>query len=287
MPDFLNYHRSLTDELRSVKNRIRNLIANAHPPTDGEWKELALRHVLRRHVPNSVVVGRGFIVGEHQTSGQIDILIADGNSPTLFKDGDLMMVTPDAVLAIVEVKTRVVGPRHIESAVASLVDDAALCLNPERCTQVWTGLFAYESRQLYGGELLRTIGANARRTQCAVNCVSLGTDSFARYWDVGEGEAHPLWRHYRLQHVAPSYFIGNLVNALSDRGAPHRRGRSGYAWFPIEGGKEQYATYELRRDADEPTQLAGQQHDLPFEQPAANGGGGVEAPVAENGEGIL
>src|SRR5262245_16534154 len=100
-PDFLSYHKSLTDELHSLKNRIRDIVR--HWPTDGEQKEVALRTVLRRHLPESIIVGRGFIVTRDQASTQIDLLIVDGNAPTLFKDGDLMIVTPDAVRAIIEV----------------------------------------------------------------------------------------------------------------------------------------------------------------------------------------
>jgi hypothetical protein len=86
-PDFKAYHRSVSDELYSVKNRIRNLVR--HWGTDGEAKEVALRSVLRRHLPESVIVGRGFVVTPEASSTQIDILVVDASKPTLFKDGDL------------------------------------------------------------------------------------------------------------------------------------------------------------------------------------------------------
>ena len=59
-PDYAAFHRSVSEELYSVKDRIRNLVT--HWATDGESKEVALRSVLRRHLPASVIVGRGFIV---------------------------------------------------------------------------------------------------------------------------------------------------------------------------------------------------------------------------------
>ena len=59
-PDYAAFHRSVSEELYSVKDRIRNLVS--HWATDGESKEVALRSVLRRHLPASVIVGRGFIV---------------------------------------------------------------------------------------------------------------------------------------------------------------------------------------------------------------------------------
>jgi hypothetical protein len=57
------YFESLSQELHAVKNRVRYLIGLSHLPTDGEWKESVFRSVLRRHLPASVEVGRGFVVG--------------------------------------------------------------------------------------------------------------------------------------------------------------------------------------------------------------------------------
>lgn|GEM_PF-6627972 len=62
MSNIKAYHESVTDELDAIKNRIRNLVT--HWATDGEWKEAALRSVLRRHLPSSVFVGRGFVMGK-------------------------------------------------------------------------------------------------------------------------------------------------------------------------------------------------------------------------------
>ncbi len=91
MPNYLEYHKSLTDELYGLKDESGILLK--HWTTDGEYKEAALRTVLRRHLPSSLVVGRGFIVTEQSSSTQIDLLIADGSKPTLFREGDLMFVT--------------------------------------------------------------------------------------------------------------------------------------------------------------------------------------------------
>jgi hypothetical protein len=66
MPNIREYHESVTSELDAVKNRIRNLVT--HWVTYGEWKESALRTVLRRHLPVGALVGRGFIVGREFSS---------------------------------------------------------------------------------------------------------------------------------------------------------------------------------------------------------------------------
>ena len=64
-PDYTKYHLSVTEELYSVKDRIRNLVT--HWGVDGESKEVALRSVMRRHLPQSVIVGRGFFVGPNSS----------------------------------------------------------------------------------------------------------------------------------------------------------------------------------------------------------------------------
>lgn len=77
------YYRSLSQELDALKGRVRYLIEDHHWLTDGEWKESVLRAVLRRHLPATVGVGRGFIVGPRGPSTQIDVLLYDASYPTV------------------------------------------------------------------------------------------------------------------------------------------------------------------------------------------------------------
>ena len=102
-----DYYRSLASELHAVKNRVRNFIGSHHWPTDGEWKESVLRTVLRRHLPSNMKVGRGFVVRPERPSKQIDVLIYDASKPVLYQDGDLVIVTCDAVKGIIEVKSNI------------------------------------------------------------------------------------------------------------------------------------------------------------------------------------
>ena len=52
------YFKNLTDELTSLKDRIRHYIEDAHWQSDGEWKESVLRTILRRHLPKNIGIGR-------------------------------------------------------------------------------------------------------------------------------------------------------------------------------------------------------------------------------------
>jgi hypothetical protein len=252
-PDYESYHRSLTEELYSTKNRIRNLVA--HWGTDGEFKEVALRNILRRHLPESVIVGRGFIVTRSDSSTQIDVLIVDASKPFLFKDGDLLIVTPDAVLGVIEVKTALRTTAEMSDALTKLSRVEEICRDTTGKDRVWTGLFVFEGDITAQKRLLQATGEAYNQTRRVINCVSLGKSVFIRYWsrgaDVNSRERGPVWHSYELPDVAPSYFVGNLIDSLSsidDRSAS-------FAWFPLLGGKESYRRFYLPLNQVEPQPL--------------------------------
>lgn len=230
-PNYESYHQSITKEIYALKNRIRNLVK--HWPTDGEYKEVALRTLLRRHLPASVIVGRGFIVTPNKSSTQIDILIVNANKPTLFRDGDLLIVTPDAVLGVIEVKTELSGPTDFASALTKLSKVEAMCHEITEKDSVWSGLFSFEGKIDQQESILRAVGQAHNQTGRAVNCISCGPKVFIRYWDAGDRVNSPVqgpvWHSYELPDVAPSYFMGNLVDWIS---AIDNK-TTGFAWFPV------------------------------------------------------
>ena len=77
-----NYFQSLSQELHSLKSRVWSFIRDRHWQTDGEWKESVVRAVLRRHLPKSGQIGRGFVITNDDPSNQIDILIYDSTRAT-------------------------------------------------------------------------------------------------------------------------------------------------------------------------------------------------------------
>ena len=244
-PDYSAYHKSLTDELYSIKNRVRNLVK--HSLTDGEAKETALRSMLKKLLPVSVTVGRGFIVGPDNSSTQIDVLILDSRKPTLFKDGDLFIVTPDAVLGVIEVKTRLSSLAEFSSALTKLSRVEKLCRHVTGKDKVWTGLFSFDAGS--SPSLLHRNALNGLReahveTGGAVNCISCGKNIFTRYWDrivQVDGYVEEVWHSYYIQNVAPSYFMGNLIDWITNID----NSTSGFAWFPLIGGKEKTCKYYL------------------------------------------
>jgi len=156
-------------------------------------------------------IGRGFVCGRDEPSTQMDILISENSKPTLFKDGDLMIVTPDCVKAIIEVKTKLDTPGAFHEVLKKLADQAEKIrrgqvvansvvghISDSHC---WVGLFIYDTSQVEKGEdpsthfgkisgivlqeLSRSVGNNLARV---INCISIGSDLFIRYWP--KGTAH-------------------------------------------------------------------------------------------------
>lgn len=247
-PDFRAFHKSIAAELKFAKDRVRDLIRDRHWQTDGEHKEAVLRSVIRRHLPNSMIMGTGFVVSEQSVSTQIDILIVHGSLPVLFREGHLMIVTPEAVRAVIEVKTRLETTKYTKT-IKKLKRIAVMC-DPVRGNRVWTGLFAYENDSLDDAAILKPLACSESGTHGCVHCVTAGADRFVRYWDNDEGTPQPMpnpfWRSYKIRDLAPSYFVGNLMSELV--GGHDNE----YAWFPERGGKETYKRFQIQVGSEEP-----------------------------------
>jgi len=244
--DFLAYHKSIGEELKSSETRIRNLIGSSHWATDGEHKESILRKVISDFAPEIYRVGTGFVCypgetnGEQNNSGQIDILITSKANPTLYKSGELHFVTPDCANAIVEVKTRVTNGAVLRSVLQKLSDDIkSIRTYSGNPNNVWAGLFIYNSGKLQDDQVLEMLQEITNDDPLAVvNCVSIGESIFLRYWESGHASSNlgedPVWHSYNLNSLSQAYFISNLISHLS----PNLDDSLSQAWFPVHGSKE-------------------------------------------------
>ena len=140
------YLASLSAELQSQSTRVRDLIGNAHWLSDGHHKEHILHDVIKRHLPNGYISGRGFVLSaaDHRIcSKEQDILIVDNSTEApLFKQGELLISFPEMVRATLSVKTT------MESAT---IADSIKGLNSVRNAAadghrhpIWCGAFFYE-----------------------------------------------------------------------------------------------------------------------------------------------
>lgn len=139
---------SLASELDALSERIRNLIL--HTSTVGTYRENLFQMLLNKHLPERYHVASGFIFG---CSRQIDILIYDRiDYAPMFREGDLVVVPPESVRAVIEVKTNLTK-QQLVSSLGQIEDISNFDdLNPP----IFKGIFGFES-DLEAKDLLKEV----------------------------------------------------------------------------------------------------------------------------------
>lgn len=130
------YATSFAHDLSLQAERIGQLVG--HGPTIGGYREELFRSLLQRHLPKRYHAATGFVDG---CPNQIDILIYDQMDYTVFfREGDLVVVPPAAIRALIEVKSNLTSKeltdalKHLEEARPPRLDGPP----------VFTGIFAYD-----------------------------------------------------------------------------------------------------------------------------------------------
>jgi hypothetical protein len=123
--DLTGYAALLGESFSTRVNLLERVIRGSHHPSLGRYKERLLAELLREYIPRTFEVGTGFVLFPHEDvsppggalhhdplnqsafaiSRQCDLLIFDASSvPPVFRDGDFVVIRPDAVRAVIEVK---------------------------------------------------------------------------------------------------------------------------------------------------------------------------------------
>lgn len=247
------FQESITQELIHTKDRVRDLIGSANWGVEGAYKEAILRKMIAQFLPSNLSIGTGYILENNdplygsvpKCSNQLDILIYNNKIPVLFREGDFVILTPDGVKAVIEVKTKVYINGSSDNSFQKIIEKLdrlkifpSLNLVNENYGK-FIGLFAYD----YEGELSSTnIESALKDSSGFVNHISLGPDKFIRYWENTEYlEPQPnhqgrCYIRYNIENLSFSYFISNLLHLTADTELEDR------SWFsfPIEGTKEIY-----------------------------------------------
>jgi len=232
------FQMSITKELNTIKNRVRNLIGDQHWGEEGRYKEAILRNVIKRFLPNNISIGTGFVIkkdnNEPLISKQIDIVIYDNTIPVLFSEGDFVVTTYRNVKGIIEVKTKI-GNNELEEIIQKAEENGKLIGK-----YIFNGIFSYEFEGNIDSD---TIDRALKKARGYVNHISLGPNVFIRFWkNEDRNRLHPPVREcnndfyniYDLEGLSFSYFISNLLELTSLSSLDDRW------WFlyPIEGTKE-------------------------------------------------
>ena len=226
------YLKSLGDEMLALKDRVRYLISDSHWQTDGEWKESVVRQMLRRSLPPSVLVSRGFVVAGHAVTSQIDILLHRVDSPVIYRDGELVFLTPDAVVAIIEVKSRVTRGAFVK-AVKKIGDNIALVRESPKCRAL-AGLISFETSGLVTSCWMSEAAKDIPNSNFALNIAALGNDRFFRYWELtpeAPTRQYNSWHVYDLAGQSFGYFLHSVVEAAN----PESVRRNNSLWYPSTG----------------------------------------------------
>jgi len=233
------FQKSITEELDTIKNRVRNLIGSSHWGEEGRYKEAILRNVIKKFLPSNLSIGTGFVIkknnGNTQISSQIDIIIYDNTIPVLFSEGDFVITTYKNVKGIIEVKTKIINNQLQEIIQKAETNGKLIGKN------VFNGIFSYEYE--YKGDInenkddinknIDKIKKEVKEAEAKgyVNHISLGPDVFIRFWKREDGNRlHPpvencqndFYNIYNIEDLSFSYFISNLLeltcsSSLDDR----------------------------------------------------------------------
>lgn len=140
--DLTGYATLLGDGFSSKVDLLSQILKGAHYPSVGRYKEKLLSNIISEYIPKNFDVGTGFVLfpsepeegsvtnpdfdplnmGAHVLSSQCDIIIYDSSAfPVVFKDDDFIIVRPESVKAIIEVKGSIT-PKSIDDMLDSYLD---------------------------------------------------------------------------------------------------------------------------------------------------------------------
>jgi len=257
------FQKSINQELILLKDRVKNLIeidGVNHHGEDGNYREVVLRNIIRKRLPNNISIGTGFVLnkidGAIKRTTQIDILIYDNSYPLLFKEGDFIITTPQSVKAIIEVKTTIVNSDLNEILEKSKDNYNLITKNGG---EIFNGVFSYnykynnlfDKRNKRNKKLTPTIKNSLKNTNGKVNHISLGQNIFIKYWDkeyidsitddeikntIRQNCSTDFFNIYQLENLSFAYFISNLIYWVTDKDIDEQS----WFMFPIDSpnGKE-------------------------------------------------
>ena len=250
MIDIREFHKSNNREFVALKDKVRNLVT--HHAEDGAYKEAIVKNFLKRVLPEKYLIGTGFVIrnqtgeyGSHEDSKQLDIIIYEDSSPVIFKEGDFVILTPDSVLGIIEVKSNLYNA-GLESVIRTANENGRFIYETRhnKNRRFFNGVFSFDGYQ-HGYNLESIQKAISTCSQelidfpdfdrYCVNHISFDKDLFFKYWD-GETFPHSI---YKLIDLSFSFFIGNLVDYLN----PETVGRNSFIWFASDKELNRIASF--------------------------------------------
>lgn len=259
MNESLKYQQSIAAEFSSIKDRVRFFINDRHWGEDGRYKEIILINYLRKILPSNVSVGTGFVKNENNDlTSQIDIIVYRNDTPALFSEGDFVILMPNSVLGIIEVKSNLnhrmfSSTRSDLSPIEKAEKNGVIIGNKN----IFNGIFTYDNSISFNSSYVTTnFATQLCRTKGHLNHISLGPNNFLRFWASGSptGNGRKCFSAYELSYINVTgnddqekpgfsfgYFISNLLEAVYTQIAPELLNKQYFEYlYPLEGTKETY-----------------------------------------------
>jgi hypothetical protein len=171
---FADFLSSNSKELISKVSRLDDLIGRDHWLSVGNYKESILRNLLSSTLPKKYEVSTGFIIasdkeGKILKSKQIDIIIWDStNYAPIFRDGEFVVVPPEACSAIIEVKSKL-NSKELHDSLLNIDSLMDLCTT---ALPIWNHIgkyiFAYDigEKCKFPDSLWQMISNNYNKGEC-------------------------------------------------------------------------------------------------------------------------
>lgn len=143
--DLTSYFAMIGDTFRARVDMLGQLIRGRHDQSLGRYKERLLANTISQFLPQRYRVGSGFVLfptervvaatapdlptsidlqnlTDHEVSRQLDLIVYDAwEHPVLFHDGDVVVLRPESVRAVVEV-TGMLRRDKVDKTVDAFVD---------------------------------------------------------------------------------------------------------------------------------------------------------------------
>ena len=253
--DHKAYHESISTELLASRNRVRYFIGSNHWPEDGRFKEILLMNYLKKILPSNVTVGTGFVKNGEETTNQIDLIIYDNSVPTLFSEGDFVVVLPESVYGIIEVKSKLRLGKSISNTIAKANKNGEIIGK-----NIFNGIFGYETNISFSNDqpLADSVKGGLIENHGWINHISFGADYFAKYWCHGNPDTQDdieCFSIYKIENLSFGYFLSNLVEFIHLKSRKQRLSNTMSNFlYPIPEGKEtcRLGSLEVRFDVPIP-----------------------------------
>jgi hypothetical protein len=254
------YQKSIADEFLAIKDRVEFFIGHAHNGENGSFREIILMNYLRSIIPVGVSVGTGFVKNSNEAlSKQIDIIVYRSSYPALFQEGDFVILMPESVLGIIEVKSTTSTDSIASTSALSAIKKATYNGKVIGKKDIFNGIFGYSTEMNLTHDFSKeNMALQLKESNGYLNHIAFDAGYFMRYWEEGNPDLQytdisPCYSFYDLttrnithgsddgSGMAFGYFISNLLEVVYSNIIPEVLTRQYFEFlYPLEGTKETY-----------------------------------------------